>query len=117
MDQESKLDEYESLKAGKFHFDSLIMVTELPRALIKARIAQGLSQRELAERLGPKDQQIRRYEATDYFSDNLARIGEGASALSIDIDDLSLFTRSSGKSYSRRSSDSSSGQTEVRNVM
>ena len=75
-DLESELREYESLKAGEFQMDSLKLVAELPSILIKARIAQGLSQRELAERIGLKEQQIQRYEATDYSSASLARIRE-----------------------------------------
>jgi transcriptional regulator with XRE-family HTH domain len=38
----------------------------LPGALIRSRIAAGLSQKDLGERLGMKEQQIQRYEATDY---------------------------------------------------
>ena len=42
--------------------------------LIRARIAQGLSQKSLAGRLGLKEQQIQRYEASEYASASLARI-------------------------------------------
>ena len=80
-DLESELREYESLKAGAFQLDELNLVEELPTVLIKARIAQGLSQRELAEHIGVKEQQIQRYEATDYASASLARIREVANAL------------------------------------
>ena len=55
-DLESELREYESLKAGEFQWDSLRMVADLPSILIKARIAQGLSQKDLAERIGLKEQ-------------------------------------------------------------
>ena len=75
-DLESELREYESLKAGEFQWDSLKLVAELPSILIKARIAQGMSQRQLAERVGLKEQQIQRYEATDYATASLARIRE-----------------------------------------
>ena len=85
-DLENELLEYESLKAGKFRLDSLKVVSDLPAVLIKARIAQGLSQKELAERIGLKEQQIQRYEATDYASANLARIQEVASAFNVDKD-------------------------------
>ena len=61
------LREYEALKRGQFQFDRLNDVIELPEILIKARIARGLSQRELAERMGLKEQQIQRYEATRLF--------------------------------------------------
>ena len=93
-DLENELLEYESLKAGKFRLDSLKVVADLPTVLIKARIAQGLSQKELAERIGLKEQQIQRYEATDYASANLARIQEVASAFNVDIDNPTTTTDS-----------------------
>ena len=82
-DLEGELREYESLKAGKFPIDELSVVAELPTVLIKARIAQGLSQKDLAERLGMQEQQIQRYEATDYASASLTRIKEVVSALGV----------------------------------
>ena len=72
--------EYESLKAGGFELDELNVFAELATFLIKARIARGLSQRELADRIGLKEQQIQygeRYEATDYASASLARLKTG----------------------------------------
>ena len=86
-DLEEQLIEYESLKAGNFEIRHLNVVSELPTSLIKARIAQGLSQRDLAERLKLKEQQIQRYEATDYASANLARIKEVINALGVDAGD------------------------------
>ena len=83
-DLESELREYESLKAGEFQLDSLKLVADLPSILIKARIAQGLSQKELADRIGLKEQQIQRYEATDYASANLARIKEVVNAFGVE---------------------------------
>ena len=82
-DLEEELRKYESLKAGKFPIDELSVVTELPTVLIKARIAQGLTQKDLAERLGLQEQQIQRYEATDYASASLTRIREVVSALGV----------------------------------
>lgn len=80
-DLERELREYESLRAGGFDLDELSVFVELATFLIKARIARGLSQKELAERVGLKEQQIQRYEATDYSSASLARIKEVAAAL------------------------------------
>ena len=54
---------------------------DLPLALVQARIAEGLTQRELAERLGLKEQQIQRYEATEYASASWTRIREVIEAL------------------------------------
>ena len=82
-DLEEQLQEYEALKAGHFDLGTLNAVAELPTVLIKARIAQGLRQKDLAERLGLKEQQIQRYEATDYATASLTRIKEVANALSV----------------------------------
>ena len=84
-DLESELSEYESLKAGDLQLDSLKVVADLPSILIKARIAHGLSQKDLAERIGIKEEQIQRCEATDYSSANLARIKEVVSAFGVEI--------------------------------
>ena len=82
-DLDEQLREYESLKAGNFEIEDLNVVTELPATLIKARISQGLSQKDLAERLRLKEQQIQRYEATDYATASLARIIEVVEALGV----------------------------------
>ena len=80
-DLESELTEYETLKAGSFDLDALGAVGDIPMLLIKARIAKGLSQKELAERLGLKEQQIQRYEATEYAQASLTRITGGGGGL------------------------------------
>ena len=52
LDLKAELQEYESLKSGKFDMSGLMIVTALPELLIKARIARGMTQRDLAERIG-----------------------------------------------------------------
>ena len=84
VDLEEQLQEYEALKAGYFDLSALNVVAELPTVLIKARIAQGLRQKDLAEQLGLKEQQIQRYEATDYATASLTRIKEVANALGME---------------------------------
>jgi len=64
-DLRAEIEEYEDLKAGKRTVLEINSFEELPRALVQARIAAGLSQKELADRLGIKEQQVQRYEATD----------------------------------------------------
>ena len=91
-DLEDDLKEYDDLKAGNFNFDQLNSVAHLPELLIKARIARGLGQRELAELLGLKEQQIQRYEATEYASASLNRIKEVVAALGVQVDDSVLST-------------------------
>ena len=73
--------EYEKLKAGALKVEDLSVVDDLAIRLVKARIARGLTQRELARRVGLKEQQIQRYEATDYASASLSRIKRVVAAL------------------------------------
>ena len=83
VDLKEELQIYESMRAGAFSLDHLEVVSELSSMLIGARIAQGISQKELAERIGLKEQQIQRYEATDYASASLGRIMEVVSGLKV----------------------------------
>ena len=86
-DLEEDLREYEDLKEGRFAFEKLEDISELPKLLIRARIASGLTQRDLAGRLQLKEQQIQRYEASEYASASFTRIKEVVSALGIEEDD------------------------------
>jgi len=78
---QSELRDYEGIKAGEIPPPDLSYIAVVPQDLIRARIAAGLSQKELAERLGMPEQQIQRYEAVEYESVSLARIIEIAKAL------------------------------------
>jgi HTH-type transcriptional regulator/antitoxin HigA len=80
-----ELAEYELLKSGAVNFTESFSLADLPRILIQARIAKGLSQTELAEKLGMKAQQLQRYEATEYMSASLSRLIEVASALDVKV--------------------------------
>jgi len=73
--------EYDALRSGRVQVLELNSLEELPDALIRARIAAGLTQKELAARLGLKEQQIQRYEATRYAGVSLDRIQAVAEAL------------------------------------
>lgn len=77
----AELKEYERLQRNKLPALKLEAVAELPKTLIRARISAGLSQRELAEQLGLKEQQIQRYEATNYNTASLRRVIEIAQAI------------------------------------
>jgi DNA-binding Xre family transcriptional regulator len=76
-----ELREYNELKAGDVPPPDLGYIAVVPQDLIRARIAAGLSQKELAERLGMPEQQIQRYEAIEYESVSFARISEIAEVL------------------------------------
>ena len=58
---------------------------DLPRALIRARIAARLSQEQLAERLGLKEQQVQQYEATEYAAASVTRIRQVIDALGVQV--------------------------------
>ena len=77
--------EYEALRDGPPRTFALGSFEETPRALIQARIAAGLSQKELAGRLGLKEQQIQRYEATEYASASMARVSAVIQALGLRV--------------------------------
>jgi HTH-type transcriptional regulator / antitoxin HigA len=84
-DLRAEVAEYEQLSSGKvstFEASSLAGVATL---LIKARIARGWSQRRLADALGVAEQQVQRYEATEYRSASLARVCDVAAALEVDV--------------------------------
>lgn len=79
------MQEYETLQARKRKVLDVDALEDLPRALIRARIASGLTQKELAERLGMKEQQIQRYEATEYASASLSRLLSIVRALGVEV--------------------------------
>lgn len=84
-DLKAELGEYQALRSGKRQTLTLESFDDLPRALVQGRIAAGLSQQELAARLGIKEQQVQRYEASDYQSTSLARVAEVFRALGLRI--------------------------------
>src|SRR6266446_5762131 len=71
-----QIKEYETLKSGAVEHFRTESLEEFPSILVRARIAKGMSQRQLAERLGVKEQQIQRYEAEKYATASLRRIIE-----------------------------------------
>ena len=81
----AQIAEYEALRDGRIAILELNSLAELPDALIRARIAAGLTQKGLAALLGLKEQQIQRYEATRYAGASLTRIQAVADALGITI--------------------------------
>lgn len=88
-DLREELLEYEALTSSSSTQPvvlTLRSLSELPSALIKARIAAKLSQKALADRLGLREQQIQRYEATEYASANLARVIEVTEVLGLRLE-------------------------------
>jgi HTH-type transcriptional regulator / antitoxin HipB len=77
--------EYEQLKSGNVLTFALSSIEDLPTTLIKAKIAAGLTQKDLAEKIGVQEQQIQRYEANHYGSASFDRLRTVAHALKVEI--------------------------------
>lgn len=80
-----QLAEYDALRTGHIQVLETDSLAQLPDALIRARIAVGLTQKDLAKRLGMREQQVQRYEATRYAGANLDRVQAVADALGVQI--------------------------------
>jgi HTH-type transcriptional regulator/antitoxin HigA len=100
-----QLEEYDALRSGLI--DGLLAksLSELPTTLIKARIVKGWSQRELAEALELKEQQVQRYEAEKYASASFRRLLEVAAALSLEVSESVRLSASGGRSEDLQKAD------------
>jgi DNA-binding XRE family transcriptional regulator len=76
-----EVESYERLKRGEF--EELENFRGLGHLLISLRIAQGLSQRELAKRLNVHESQISRDERNEYFGITLERAVKVLDALNV----------------------------------
>jgi transcriptional regulator with XRE-family HTH domain len=92
---EEQVAQYETLLNTRPQEILTSSIEELPTALIKARIASGLTQADLARQLGFSEQQIQRYEATDYSGASLKRIKQIADALRLRIEPRIFVEQSS----------------------
>src|SRR5450432_1915930 len=68
---QEEVESFERLKRGEF--EDLENLRGLGHLLISVRIAQGISQRELARRLGVHESQVSRDERNEYFGITLER--------------------------------------------
>ena len=84
-DLRAEIEEYEQLRSGAVSSFEASSLAELATLLVKARIARGWTQNQLADSLGIAEQQVQRYESTGYRSASLARICDVAAALGIDV--------------------------------
>jgi ribosome-binding protein aMBF1 (putative translation factor) len=99
-DLREELKQYETVKSGaqrRFVFENL---DEMLSGLTQARIARGLTQKQLGEKLRIKEQQVQRYEATDYAAANASRLSEVMNALDIKVRGTSIIEK--GRSSSKR---------------
>lgn len=91
----AQLTRYDDLRSGRVAQRTLHSLRELPIALIEARIAARLTQRELAEQLGVPEQQVQRWEAHGYSGVGIDRLQEIADGLKLEM--LETFTYAIGR--------------------
>ena len=87
-----QIDHYERLRDGHITSREITSLRELPTALIEARIAARLTQRQIAERIGVAEQQIQRWEANDYSGVGLDRLQSIADALGVQIHETITYS-------------------------
>jgi len=80
---EEEVESYEKLKRGEF--DQLENLRGLGHLLIALRIAQGITQKQLAERLESSDSQVSRDECNEYHGITLDRINKVLEALGVQL--------------------------------
>lgn len=85
---EKQVAEYEMIKSGGITFARTFSFEQLPDVLIKARIASGMTQTDLAAQLDLKPQQIQRYESLDYQGTSLARLIEVTQVLGVKVEGM-----------------------------
>jgi ribosome-binding protein aMBF1 (putative translation factor) len=79
-----QIEQYEQIEEGVTRKLD-VPFRDLASVIALARVAAGLKQKQLAEQLGMKEQQIQRYEATDYVHASLGRVQEILAMLDCDI--------------------------------
>lgn len=90
---------YERLRADGLKVGDEVEAGDLGTVAILARISQQLSQKDLAEKLGMKEQQIQRYEREKYQSISLDRFGRILSALGVELQPRLAAERDAPEKY------------------
>lgn len=85
---EQEIREYQMLRSGKRVVSTYSDLGQLALTLIQARIARGMTQSDLADRLGLNEQQIQRYEASNYAGASLTRLATIADELGVRIQEM-----------------------------
>jgi len=78
---EDERNEYDQLRSGKFVPPKIERLDQVAPFIVKLRIAKGVSQTELAKRLGLSKQVVSRYEEEDYQGASVVRLQEILDAL------------------------------------
>lgn len=80
---EEEVASYERLKRGEF--DEIENLRGLGQLLVSLRIARGLTQRQLAEKLGVHETQVSRDERNEYHGITLERAAKVLEALGVEV--------------------------------
>ena len=80
---EDELREYDRLKGGELVLPHIERLDDIAPFITKIRIAKGVSQTELARRLGVSKQVISRYEESEYQTVAIARLQKILDAIEI----------------------------------
>ena len=80
---QEEVESYQRLKRGEF--DEIWNLQGLGQLLISARIARGLSQRQLAEKLGVHESQVSRDERNEYHGVTLDRAARILEVLGVEL--------------------------------
>jgi HTH-type transcriptional regulator/antitoxin HigA len=80
---EDEVREYEDLKCGQLSLPDVERLDQIAPFVTKMRIAKGVSQTELARRLGVSKQVISRYEEMEYQTVAIARLQEILDAIGV----------------------------------
>ena len=80
---EDEVTEYDQLKSSKFALPNIERLDQIAPFIVKVRIAKGVSQTELARRLGVSKQVISRYEEDEYQGASIERLQQILDVLAI----------------------------------
>jgi transcriptional regulator with XRE-family HTH domain len=80
-----ELEEYEAIRRGAINVFSVREIDDLGEVLVKARLAKGWTQRQLAEALQVSEQMVQKDESKAYENAGLARIAEVADVLGYNL--------------------------------
>lgn len=84
----AELADYERLRDGQLTSITVESIAGLASALVKARIMRNWTQKELADRLAVAEQQVQRYEATQYKGVSVERLQAVADALKLRVQEV-----------------------------
>jgi len=75
-DLENQVRQYDQLKSGEIQLPAIDRLDQIAPFIVKIRIAKGISQTELARRLGVSKQVVSRHEEDEYQGVSMSRLQE-----------------------------------------